>query len=141
VNIGKAAQASGVSAKMIRYYEAVGLMAPVARTQAGYRRYTAPDIHTLRFIQGARGLGFSVAEIQDLLDLWRDHTRKSADVKRLAQQHIATLEARIDRLRQMRDTLQSFAQGCAGDDRPDCPILCGLQRPTNIHGRYGHLSG
>jgi len=130
MNIGKAAQASGVSAKMIRYYEAVGLMASVARTDAGYRCYTESDVHTLRFIQGARGLGFSVAEIHTLLDLWRDHTRKSADVKRLAQQHMAALQARIDRLRQMRDALQTLVQCCAGDDRPECQILHGLQQPA-----------
>jgi len=128
MHIGKAAQASGVSAKMIRYYEDVGLMAPVARSTVGYRCYTEANVHTLRFIQRARSLGFSVAEIQDLLDLWRNHTRKSADVKRLAQQHVATLNERIERLRQMRNTLQLLMDGCAGDDRPDCPILRGLQQ-------------
>jgi len=128
MHIGKVAQASGMSAKMIRYYEDVGLMAPVARSTAGYRRYSEANVHTLRFIQRARSLGFSVAEIQDLLELWRNHTRKSADVKRLAQQHVATLDERIDRLRQMRDTLQFLMDGCAGDDRPDCPILRGLQQ-------------
>jgi len=130
MHIGKAAQASGVSAKMIRYYEDVGLMAPVARSTVGYRCYTEANVHTLRFIQRARSLGFSVAEIQDLLDLWRNHTRKSADVKRLAQQHIADLAHRIDALQQMMDALQTLAHGCAGDDRPDCPILAGLENPA-----------
>jgi len=128
MHIGKAAQASGISAKMIRYYESLGLLAPVARSHAGYRRYTEADVHTLRFIQRARSLGFSVAEIQELLDLWRDHTRKSADVKQLAQRHVAALEQKIARLCEMRDTLQHLVSCCAGNDRPDCPILFELQQ-------------
>jgi len=128
MHIGKAAQASGISAKMIRYYERLGLLAPVARSSAGYRRYTEADVHTLRFIQRSRSLGFSVAEIQELLDLWRDHTRKSADVKQLAQRHVAALEQKIARLCEMRDTLQHLVSCCAGNDRPDCPILHDLQQ-------------
>ncbi|MBJ6978893.1 MULTISPECIES: Cu(I)-responsive transcriptional regulator [unclassified Luteimonas] len=127
MNIGEAARASGVSAKMIRYYEEAGLVPPAARSAAGYRLYGDADVHRLRFIRRARDLGFAVAEIGGLLGLWSDRSRRSADVKRLAQAHIADLEDRIARLRQMADTLQTLADGCAGDHRPDCPILEGLE--------------
>jgi len=130
MNIGLAAQASGVSAKMVRYYESVGLLPPVARSSSGYRCYSEADVHRLRFIRRARDLGFSVAQIHDLLALWRDRTRKSADVKRVAEQHIADLARRIDALQQMMAALQTLAHGCAGDDRPDCPILAGLENPA-----------
>ncbi|MCD2514629.1 Cu(I)-responsive transcriptional regulator [Comamonas endophytica] len=128
MNIGEAAQASGVSAKMIRYYESVGLTPAVARTESGYRAYSESDVHMLRFIGRARDLGFAVAEIHDLLGLWRDRSRKSADVKEVAQRHIADLQRRIDQLRQMADTLQSLVSCCAGDDRPDRPILADLEK-------------
>lgn len=128
MNIGEAASASGVSAKMIRYYEQAGLIPSAARSAAGYRLYGDADVHRLRFIRRARDLGFSVAEIGELLDLWHDRSRRSADVKRLAQAHIADLEDRIARLRQMADTLQHLADCCAGDHRPDCPILAGLEQ-------------
>jgi MerR family gold-responsive transcriptional activator of gol and ges genes len=127
VNIGEAARASGVSTKMIRYYEEAGLVPPAARSAAGYRLYGEADVHRLRFIRRARDLGFPVAEIGALLGLWSDRARRSADVKQLAQAHIADLEGRIARLRQMVDTLQILADGCAGDHRPDCPILEGLE--------------
>ena len=130
MNIGEAASASGVSAKMIRYYEQAGLIPPAARSAAGYRLYGDDDVHRLRFIRRARDLGFSVAEIGELLDLWHDRSRRSADVKRLAQAHIADLEGRIARLRQMADTLQHLADCCAGDHRPDCPILAGLEQAS-----------
>lgn len=123
MNIGAAAKASGVSAKMIRYYEEIGLIDPAARTDAGYRVYTEKEIHTLRFIRRARDLGFSVDEIADLLALWRDRSRRSADVKRLALNHIAALERKIAELEAMAATLRHLASCCAGDDRPDCPIL------------------
>ncbi|MFV0477978.1 MAG: Cu(I)-responsive transcriptional regulator [Parahaliea sp.] len=131
MNIGKAASASGVSAKMIRYYEAVGLIPPPARSPADYRNYREEDIHRLRFIRRARDLGFSVAEIHDLLGLWQDHSRKSADVKRIARQHIADLQQRIDKLQQMANTLQSLTTCCAGDERPNCPILADLEQPDH----------
>lgn len=131
MNIGEAAKASGVSAKMIRYYESVDLIPPAARTDSGYRAYAESDVHRLRFIRRARDLGFSVTEIHDLLGLWRNRSRKSADVKRVAQQHIADLHRRIDDLRQMADTLEKLSDCCAGDDRPDCPILEELQQPEN----------
>ena len=130
MNIGQASQASGVSAKMIRYYEAAGIMPSAVRTEAGYRRYGDADIHRLRFIRQARDLGFSMARISDLLGLWDDRTRHSGDVKRLAQAHIVELEQRIADLRAMADTLQSLVDRCAGDDRPDCPILAGLAQPA-----------
>ena len=131
MNIGEASAASGVSAKMIRYYEQAGLIPKADRSHSGYRVYDDADVHRLRFVRRARDLGFSVAEIGELLDLWNDRSRRSADVKRLAKEHIADLEERIAKLRQMADTLQTLADCCAGDDRPDCPILEGLEEPRD----------
>lgn len=130
MNIGEASAASGVSAKMIRYYEQAGLIPPADRSQAGYRVYDDADVHRLRFVRRARDLGFAVAEISELLDLWNNRSRRSADVKRLAQTHIADLQDRIAKLQQMSATLQTLADCCAGDDRPDCPILEGLEAPA-----------
>lgn len=126
MNIGEAAQASGVSAKMIRHYEHIGLQRESSRTLAGYRQYQPRDIHLLRFIRRARDLGFSLEQIRQLLSLWEDPERASADVKRLAHSHIAELDARIAALTDMRDTLVTLANACQGDHRPDCPILHGL---------------
>ena len=123
VAIGAAARASGVSAKMVRHYEALGLLGAVARTDAGYRQYTPADVHTLRFIKRARDLGFSMAEIAELVSLWHDRQRASADVKRIAQTHVAELEKRIQAMQDMRRTLQNLLHHCHGDERPDCPIL------------------
>lgn len=123
MNIGEAARASGVSAKMIRYYEETGLIRPAARTAAGYRTYGERDAHELRFIRRARDLGFPVAEIAELLALWRDRSRKSADVKRLAAERAAEFRRKIAALQAMAKTLEHLAACCAGDDRPDCPIL------------------
>ncbi|HIY70947.1 MAG TPA: Cu(I)-responsive transcriptional regulator [Candidatus Luteimonas excrementigallinarum] len=128
MNIGEASAASGVSAKMIRYYEQAGLIPPADRSQAGYRVYDDADVHRLRFVRRARDLGFAVAEISELLDLWNNRSRRSADVKRLAQAHIADLQDRIAKLQQMSASLQTLADCCAGDDRPDCPILEGLEQ-------------
>lgn len=128
MNIGDAAKASKVSAKMIRYYEQIGLIPPAARTSSGYRTFTQADIHRLRFIRRARDLGFAVAEISDLLGLWNDQSRQSADVKRLAELHIAELDRRMETLRQMADTLKNLVRSCAGDERPDCPILKTLEQ-------------
>ena len=125
-NIGQAAGQSGVSAKMIRHYESLGLLPAVQRTDAGYRQYGDTQIHTLRFIRRARTLGFSMAEIGELLKLWQNQDRASADVKRIAQAHVADLERRIAGMQAMRQTLAQLAHCCAGDDRPDCPILSGL---------------
>ena len=125
-NIGQAARQSGVSAKMVRHYESLGLLPAVHRTDAGYRQYGDKQIHTLRFIRRARTLGFSMAEIAELLKLWQNQQRASADVKRIAQAHVADLERRIAEMQAMRQTLEELAHCCAGNDRPDCPILSGL---------------
>lgn len=127
MNIGEAAKTSGVSAKMIRYYEQTGLLPAVDRSESGYRIYSDSDVHRLNFIRRARDLGFSVAEIGELLSLWSDRSRHSADVKHLADAHIASLQEKIRHLRQMADTLQRLSDCCAGDDRPECPILDGLE--------------
>lgn len=128
--IGQAASQAGVSAKMVRHYEALGLLPPVARTEAGYRLYAERDVHVLRFIRRARDLGFGMAEIAQLLALWHDRQRASADVRRIAQQHVADLDRRLAELQAMRDTLQHLVAGCRGNDRPDCPILDRLERPS-----------
>lgn len=121
--IGDAAARSGVSAKMVRHYESLGLLPPVARTEGGYRLYGAAEVHTLRFIRRARDLGFSMAEIGTLLQLWQNQGRASADVKRIAQVHLADLERRIAEMRAMQQTLARLAACCHGDTRPECPIL------------------
>lgn len=126
MNIGEAAKASGISAKMIRYYESIELIPKSLRTEAGYRSYTQNDLYTLRFIKRSRKLGFSLETIKDLLSLWRDSDRASADVKAIAQVHIAELEKQISELTEMRDTLNHLVETCAGNNRPDCPILRGL---------------
>ena len=127
MNIGEAAKASGVSAKMIRYYEQTGLIPPADRTASGYRDYSAKDVHVLRFVRRARDLGFSVAEIEGLLLLWLDRNRQSADVKRIALDHIADLRRKIAEMEQMAATLEHLASCCSGDHRPDCPILSDLE--------------
>lgn len=126
MNIGQVAKQSNVSAKTIRYYESIGLVAPASRTESGYRTYSDNDVQTLRFIYHARNLGFSVKEVSMLLDLWRDHKRASGDVKALAIAHIAAVDRKIDELQRMRDTLLDLTHRCHGDERPDCPILEGL---------------
>ena len=122
-NIGEAAARSGVSAKMVRHYESLGLLPKVARTESGYRQYGDREIHTLRFIRRARDLGFSMAEIAELLKLWQNRRRASADVKRIALAHAADLERRMAEMEQMKRSLQHLAHCCRGDDRPECPIL------------------
>ena len=122
-NIGQAAAESGVTAKMIRHYEAVGLLKKARRTVAGYRLYDKGEVHNLRFIRRARDLGFSIAEIQQLLGLWQNRRRASADVRRIAQHHIAALDSKIAELQGMRRTLERLVHDCHGDQRPDCPIL------------------
>lgn len=129
MNIGEAARASGVSAKMIRHYESVGLLPAALRTSAGYRQYGDRDVHTLRFIRHARDLGFGIGQIHELLNLWNDRLRPSRQVKALAQSHIDTLSRKIRELQAMQQTLQHLVHGCHGDDRPDCPILDGLASP------------
>ena len=122
-NIGEAARLTGVSAKMIRHYESIGLIPAAGRTVAGYRLYGASDLHRLRFIKRARTLGFAVPQIELLLSLWGDPRRASRDVKRLALAHADELEARIRELQSMQRVLRHLAQRCHGDDRPDCPVL------------------
>lgn len=131
MNIGEAARQSGVSAKMIRYYESIGLIEAPQRTQAQYRVYVGDDLHTLRFIRRARHLGFSLDETRALLALLRDKSRASADVKRLAMDHVRDLEAKAAELQAMADTLRHLAETCQGDSRPDCPILSDLAAPPS----------
>ncbi|MGJ8571904.1 MAG: Cu(I)-responsive transcriptional regulator [Hoeflea sp.] len=132
MNIGEAAKATGISAKMIRYYEGLNLIRPALRTASGYRVYSDNDIHTLRFVRRARDLGFSVRQISTLLNLWQDRGRESGQVKRVALQHIADLEIRISELRDMIGVLKTLADSCHGDHRPDCPILHGLEREVQV---------
>jgi MerR family transcriptional regulator, copper efflux regulator len=129
MNIGQASKASGVSAKMIRYYESIQLIKACQRTDSGYRTYGNGDVHTLRFIKRARTLGFSLEQIRDLLSLWQDPQRASADVKAIAQEHVAQLQQRIQELTEMRDTISHLAHACSGDSRPECPILQSLEAP------------
>lgn len=126
MDIGAAAEASGVSVKMIRHYESLGLLGAVTRTAANYRVYGASQIHTLRFIARSRKLGFSMAEIGELLALWQDRQRSSAAVKSIAARHIDALQQRIGELQGMLATLEHLSSCCAGDARPDCPILADL---------------
>jgi Cu(I)-responsive transcriptional regulator len=126
MNIGAAAKASGVTAKMLRHYESMGLLAKPSRSNAGYRHYTEADLSTLRFVKRARMLGFSLAEIGSLLALWRDGRRASADVKRLALQHIAALEAKAAIIRDMCANLRGLADACHGDGQPGCAIIDAL---------------
>lgn len=123
MNIGEASRATGVSAKMIRYYETIGLIRPPQRTDSNYRVYGADEVHVLRFIKRARTLGFSVDETAMLLSLWQDKSRASGEVKDVAVSHIAALETKIDELQSMVKTLKNLAHCCSGNDRPDCPIL------------------
>jgi MerR family copper efflux transcriptional regulator len=128
LNIGEAAQASGVSAKMIRHYEAIGLMPAARRTGSGYRVYAEQDVRVLQFIHRGRALGFSLENIAGLLALWQDKDRASADVRRLAEQHIGELDRKIAELQSMKRTLEALAHSCHGDQRSDCPILDDLAR-------------
>lgn len=123
MNIGEAAQATGVTAKMIRHYEQIGLIKAAGRTGAGYRVYGANDLSTLSFIRRSRDLGFSIAQIRDLLALWQDRARASSEVKRIASEHIAEMRAKMRLLEDMVGTLEHLSANCHGDARPDCPIL------------------
>jgi len=128
LNIGEAAAESGVSAKMIRHYESIGLLRAARRSEGGYRLYEPNDLHVLRFIRRARDLGFSMKDIGHLLGLWQNRRRASADVRRIAQQHITDLNRKIAELQSMRRTLEHLVHHCHGDQRPDCPILDDLSR-------------
>lgn len=129
MNIGQAASASGVSAKMIRYYESIDLVQVAVRSDGGYRTYGDSDVHVLRFIRQARTLGFPIEQIRQLLSLWQDRNRASAEVKAITTRHLHELDARIAELVVMRDTLSYLARHCSGDRRPHCPILEGIGRP------------
>jgi MerR family transcriptional regulator, copper efflux regulator len=128
VNIGDAARLSGVSAKMVRHYESLGLLPRVARTDSGYRQYSEADVHTLRFIKRARDLGFSMEEIAELVSLWQNRRRASASVRRIAQKHADDLAQRIAAMQDMQRSLQHLIHCCHGDERPECPILEELAR-------------
>jgi MerR family transcriptional regulator, copper efflux regulator len=123
MNIGQASKASSVNAKMIRYYESIGLVPKASRTEGGYRDYAPQDIHRLRFIRRARDLGFSIDQVRELLKLWSDQKRSSANVRAVALEHIAELERRATQLKDMIKTLKHLVDACEGDDRPDCPII------------------
>lgn len=142
MQIGAAAKATGVSAKMIRHYESIGLIPSADRRDSNYRDYGASDIHRLGFIRRARDLGFSMEQIRDLLKLWGDRERSSADVKRLTLSHIGDLEQKIAALQEMRDTLSHLVDCCDGDHRPDCPIIKGLEGaaplPEHHHHHHAH---
>lgn len=129
LNIGRAAQVSGVSAKMIRHYESIGLIPRARRTASDYRVYSGNDVHMLRFIRHARDLGFAMTQIAELLRLWRDQRRPSREVKRVALAHIASLERKIGELQAMKASLEHLTAHCHGDERPECPILDDLAAP------------
>lgn len=126
MTIGQVAEASGVSAKMIRHYESIALLPAAQRSSSGHRLYSEDDLHTLRFIRRSRDLGFTLEAIRELLSLWQDQGRSSAEVKAVALGHVETLKARIGELQGMVDTLEHLARHCHGDDRPDCPVLLDL---------------
>lgn len=138
MNIGQAAEASGVSAKMIRHYEQVGLLPAARRTESGYRQYGDNEVHTLRFIRQARDLGFSIAEIGELVGLWQNRRRPSRVVKAMAQTHIEALEAKAQELLAMKATLEHLVHCCHGDERPECPILDTLAGQGAAEGRQPH---
>ena len=141
MNIGEAASTSGVSAKMIRHYEELGLLPAAKRTESGYRQYAQNDVHTLRFIRHCRDLGFSLMEIAELVSLWQNRRRPSRQVKALAEAHIKELEQKTQDLLAMKAPLEHLVQCCHGDDRPDCPILDTLAAesvtPTAAKARKG----
>lgn len=138
VSIGKAAQLSGISPKMLRHYETLGLLAAVPRTDSNYRQYSLSDVHTLRFIRRARDMGFSLDAITELLSLWHNRRRSSESVKRITQKHMDELAQRIDALQAMQRTLGHLLHLCPGDDRPDCPILDDLEKPAcTLHAKSG----
>lgn len=141
MNIGEAAGASGVSAKMIRHYESLGLLPAARRAESGYRQYEPKDVHTLRFIRHSRDLGFSLAEIAQLVELWQNRRRPSRQVKSLAEAHIKELERKAAELLAMKVALENLVECCHGDDRPECPILEGLagEHVAADHARAGRV--
>lgn len=138
-NIGEASSRSAVSAKMVRHYESLGLLPSIERTESGYRLYTEREVHTLRFIKRSRDLGFSMAEIAELLKLWQNRRRSSADVRRIASKHVEELNQRMVEMEAMRRTLEHLIHGCRGDHRPDCPILDELQGRRKLLPESGRV--
>jgi Cu(I)-responsive transcriptional regulator len=147
MNIGQAAQASGVSAKMIRHYEGIGLFPEAARTDSGYRQYSDKEVNTLRFIRHSRDLGFSLEQVRELLGLWQNRRRPSRQVKALAEAHLQELDQKLRELQAMKLTLENLVQACHGDERPDCPIIQTLAQdeilraPASQPGRPQRASG
>jgi Cu(I)-responsive transcriptional regulator len=142
MNIGELSKASGVSSKMIRHYEQIGLTRPALRTVSSYRVYGDKDVHTLQFVRRARDLGFSVEQIKELLALWGDRSRNSADVKAVALEHIAELESKVAAIEEMTKTLKHLASHCHGDDRPECPIIEEIAKVADgksprVNARFG----
>lgn len=131
VNIGKAAELSGISPKMLRHYESLGLLSTVTRTDSNYRQYSEADVHTLRFIRRSRDMGFSLQAITELVDLWHNRKRSSGSVKRITQRHMDDLGQRIAALQAMQRTLGELLHLCPGNDRPECPILDDLSLPAS----------
>lgn len=134
VNIGKAAELSGISPKMLRHYESLGLLNAVPRTDSNYRQYNEADVHTLRFIRRSRDMGFSLEAITELVDLWHNRKRSSGSVKRITQKHMDDLSERIAALQAMQRTLGELLHLCPGNDRPECPILDDLSLPASTFG-------
>lgn len=132
MNIGEAAKSSGVSAKMIRHYESVGLFPEASRTESGYRQYTDKEVSILRFIRQSRDLGFSLEQIRELLGLWQNRRRSSRQVRALAQAHLEELNSKLRELQEMRATLEHLVHCCHGDDRPDCPIIETLESTERV---------
>ena len=128
MNIGELAKKSGVNAKLIRHYESIGLIPKASRSDSGYRTYSENDVHILKFVKRARGLGFAMKEIKKLISLWRNKSRSSKDVKSLAVSHLRELENKILELQEMADTLRHLSRNCHGDHRPDCPIIKDLEK-------------
>lgn len=137
MNISRAADLAGVTPKTVRYYESIGLMPQAARRENGYRDYSDQDVAMLTFISRARGLGFPIRRIKSLVALWRDRQRASGDVKALAQEHIADIDRHISELMNMRDVLVDLSKRCNGDERPECPILDGLEKGDLLHAVRG----
>jgi MerR family copper efflux transcriptional regulator len=133
MNIGEAAEKAGVTPKMVRHYESLGLLSKVHRTESGYRVYGETEVHTLRFIKRSRDLGFSIPEISELVKLWQDRRRPSSSVKKVAAAHLAELDRKLDEMQSMRKTLSHLIHCCHGDHRPDCPILEDLGRDAPLH--------
>jgi MerR family copper efflux transcriptional regulator len=141
MNIGEAARASGISAKMLRYYESIGLVPPAGRSASGYRTYEARDVSLLRFVRHARDFGLTMDRVKLLIGLWQDKNRPSREVKRIATQQIAELDTRIGELTAMKNALLALSEACHGDHRPDCPILEDLAEGSPLHPLLARSAG